>query len=208
MNAISTPLKRKVNKTSFVVPFIQFDWGDYYADTDYLSFEEHGIYWNLLKRYYTTGPFTGDIKNLQRITRCPKNLLNDMQAILDEFFYISEDDECWHHKRCDEEIMRAKGISEVQSTKARKGAAQRKRNSTGQFTSSLPTQAGDLPAIKEEDEEVTSKIKEIEERHKDVINNELRLKLIKEDLEEYEKDKKFQELTRWAEMVRNNNKEH
>lgn len=200
MNAISTPLKRKVNKTSFVVPFIQFDWGDYYADTDYLSFEDHGIYWNLLKRYYTTGPFTDDIKNLQRITRCPKNLLKDMQAILDEFFYISEDDDCWHHKRCDEEIMRAKGVSEVQSIKARKGASKRSRNSTGQFTSHSPTQAGQSPAIK--DEEVKSKNEEIEERHKDVINNELTSNLINEEITQEEEGEYFKERRRLLEAMK------
>lgn len=180
MNTISTTEKRKLTKTSFVVPFTQFDWGDYYSDTDYLSFEEHGIYWNLLKRYYTTGPFSSDIKNLQRITRCPKNQLKDMQEILDEFFYISEEDECWHHKRCDEEIMRAKGVSEVQSQRARKSAAQKKRSPNGQFIANelLPAVAGQLPAIKEEDKEVI--IKEIinkDERYKDLINEQLRQNL-------------------------------
>ena len=61
--------KRKPLKTSFAIPFTQFDWGDYYADTDFLSFEEHGIYWNLLRRYYTTGPFTQDLNDLKRKMR-------------------------------------------------------------------------------------------------------------------------------------------
>ena len=146
--------KRKALKTSFVTPFTQVDWGDYYSDTDYLDFEEHGVYWNLLKRYYTTGPFDNDIKVLQRVTRCPKNKLESMQDILEEFFYLSEEDGCWHHKRCDEEIIRVKGISEVQSRKARKGVSERQRNPlTGQFVSS-PAEAGQSPAIKEEDKEL------------------------------------------------------
>ena len=86
MNQVS---KKKLIKTSFVIPFTQLDWGDYFADTDYLDFEEHGIYWNLLKRYYTTGPFEDDMKILQRVTKCPINKVDDIQIILEEFFFYS-----------------------------------------------------------------------------------------------------------------------
>jgi uncharacterized protein YdaU (DUF1376 family) len=166
--------RKKAAITSFVIPFTQFDWGDYFTDTDYLDFEEHGVYWNLLKRYYTTGPFDNNFKVLQRITRCPRQKLEAMKNILEEFFFLSEDDDCWHHKRCDEEIRKVKKISEVQSRKARKGISERKRNpDNGQFIS-LPAGAGQSPAIKE----VISKNEEIEERYKDVINEEERLRLI------------------------------
>jgi uncharacterized protein YdaU (DUF1376 family) len=185
--------KRKVAKTSFVIPFTQFDWGDYYSDTDYLDFEEHGIYWNLLKRYYTTGPFDNNMKALQRVTRCPQSILESMVTILEEFFFLSEEDGCWHHKRCDEEIIKVKGISEVQSRKARKGISERKRNpDNGQFIS-LPAGAGQSPAIKEEDKEVISKNEEIEERYKDVINKEERLRLINKDIEDEEKARNLEE---------------
>ena len=148
MNQVS---KKKLIKTSFVIPFTQLDWGDYFADTDYLDFEEHGIYWNLLKRYYTTGPFEDDMKILQRLTKCSINKVEAMQTILEEFFFILEEDGCWHHKRCDEEIMRAKGTSKIQSQRARKGAAKQKRSSNGQFTSHelSPAGAGHSPAIKD-----------------------------------------------------------
>jgi uncharacterized protein YdaU (DUF1376 family) len=186
-------IKRKVAKTSFVIPFTQFDWGDYYSDTDYLDFEEHGIYWNLLKRYYTTGPFDNNIKALQRVTRCPQSILESMVTILEEFFFLSEADGCWHHKRCDEEIIKVKGISEVQSKRARKGISERKRNpDTGQFISS-PAGAGQSPAIKEEDKEVISKNEEIEKRYKDVINEEERLRLINKDIEDEEKARNLEE---------------
>lgn len=169
---MSQDFKKKVLKTSFGIPFVQFDLGDYSADTMYLSFEEHGVYWNLLKRYYTTGPFENNMKALQRVTRCPNQKLEAMQNILDEFFYLSEEDGCWHHKRCDEEIMRVKGISEVQSRRARKGISERQRNpSTGQFISA-PAQAGQSPAIKEE--ELISK--DEEERIKEEKMNILREK--------------------------------
>ena len=145
--------KRKVAKTSFVIPFTQFDWGDYFTDTDYLDFEDHGAYWNLIKRYYTTGPFENDMKVLQRVTKCPKNKVELMQSILEEFFFVLEEDGCWHHKRCDEEIIRVKGASEIQSQRARKGIAQKKRSPNGQFISNeaSPAEAGRSPAIKEED---------------------------------------------------------
>jgi uncharacterized protein YdaU (DUF1376 family) len=144
---------KKALKTSFACPFTQFDWGDYSADTDYLTFEEHGVYWNLLKRYYTTGPFDMNLSILLRMTRCPPECLSMVEYVLGEYFYVSDDD-CWHHKRCDEEIMRAKHTSEVQSRKARVGASQRQRNpATGLFLSapSSPATAGYSPAIKKED---------------------------------------------------------
>lgn len=175
-------LKKKILKTSFVTPFTQIDWGDYYSDTDYLNFEEHGVYWNLLKRYYTTGPFENNMKALQRFTRCPNQKLGAMQNILDEFFYLSEDDGCWHHKRCDEEIMRVKGISEVQSKKARKGISQKQRNpSTGKFISS-PAAAGQSPAIKEE--QLISKDEEerIKEDKMNILRDKIRQREINEEL--------------------------
>lgn len=146
-------ISKKVAKTSFVIPFTQIDWGDYYSDTDYLTYEEHGTYWNLLKRYYSTGPFEGDIKILRRMTRCPDAKVEELTNILEEFFFISDEDGCWHHKRCDEEIVRAKGVGKIQSQRARKGMQQKKRDpATGLFTSQTndfsPAQAGDLPAIK------------------------------------------------------------
>lgn len=162
---MSQEFKRKVIKTSFVIPFTQFDWGDYFTDTDYLEFEDHGVYWNLLKRYYTTGPFENDMKLLQRVTKCPKNKVELMRSILEEFFFILEEDGCWHHKRCDEEIIRVKGASEIQSQRARKGAAQKKRSLNGQFVANdlLPATAGQSPAIKEEDVIVKSNKQDIEE---------------------------------------------
>jgi uncharacterized protein YdaU (DUF1376 family) len=124
--------KRKIAKTSFVIPFTPFHWGDYAADTSHLTYEEHGAYWNLLRRYYTTGPFEADLKPLQRFTSCPNERTAELESILSEFFFIS-DDGCWHHKRCDEEIMRVKKTSEVQSKRARQGIESRQRDAEGKF---------------------------------------------------------------------------
>ncbi|MEY3755713.1 MAG: hypothetical protein RLY27_2333 [Pseudomonadota bacterium] len=162
--------KRKVAKTSFVIPFTQFDWGDYFTDTDYLEFEDHGVYWNLLKRYYTTGPFENDMKVLQRVTKCPRNKVELMQSILEEFFFILEGDGCWHHKRCDEEIRKVKGISEIQSRRARKGLSERPRDpSTGLFLAKdvSPAGAGQSPAIKEEDTRIKYERLKEERQRKD-----------------------------------------
>jgi len=185
---MSQELKRKILKTSFVIPFTQFDWGDYFTDTDYLEFEDHGVYWNLLKRYYTTGPFENDMKIIQRVTKCPKNKVELMQSILEEFFFILEEDGCWHHKRCDEEIIRAKGVSEVQSQRARKGVAQKKRSPNGQFISNevLPATAGVSPAIKEED--TRSKYERLKEERQKVDEE--------EDLKRKEYELKIEEAKR------------
>ena len=176
-----TTEKRKIAKTSFVIPFTQFDWGDYYSDTDYLSFEEHGTYWNLMKRYYTTGPFENDIKYLKRVTKCPNKKMEELTNILEEFFFISEDDGCWHHKRCDEEIVRAKGKCEIQSQRARKGMLTKKRDAnTGLFISQNddfhPAAAGGNPAIKIEDEYINIQDKYINNEYS-IINQELRQRM-------------------------------
>ncbi len=176
-----TTEKRKVAKTSFVIPFTQFDWGDYYSDTDYLSFEEHGTYWNLMKRYYTTGPFENDIKHLRRVTKCPDTKVVQLTNILEEFFFISDDDGCWHHKRCDEEIIRAKGKCEIQSQRARKGMLTKKRDAnTGLFVSEdsvyEPAAAGIAPAIKIEDEYTKIEDKYINKEYS-IRNQELRQRI-------------------------------
>jgi uncharacterized protein YdaU (DUF1376 family) len=172
-----TTEKCKIAKTSFVIPFTQFDWGDYYSDTDYLSFEEHGTYWNLMKRYYTTGPFENDIKHLKRVTKCPNRKMEELANILEEFFFIS-DDGCWHHKRCDEEIIRAKGKCEIQSQRARKGMLTKKRDvNTGLFVSENsvfePAAAGSAPAIKIEDEYINIQDKYINNEYS-IRNQDLR----------------------------------
>ena len=82
-------ISKKAAKTSFVIPFTQIDWGDYYSDTDYLTYEEHGTYWNLIKRYYTTGPFENDIKILRRITRCPDAKVEELTNILEAFLLLN-----------------------------------------------------------------------------------------------------------------------
>ena len=167
---MSQEFKRKVIKTSFVIPFTQFDWGDYFTDTDYLDFEDHGVYWNLLKRYYTTGPFENDMKLLQRVTKCPRSKVELMRSILEEFFFILEEDGCWHHKRCDEEIRKVKGISEIQSRRARKGLSERPRDpSTGLFLAKdvSPAGAGQSPAIKEEDTRIKYERLKEERQRKD-----------------------------------------
>lgn len=192
MSDVST---RKLLKTSFAIPFTQFDWGDYYADTDYLTFEEHGIYWNLLRRYYTSGPFHQDLKDLKRKMRCPFDDDTKLLTILEEFFYIAED-ECWHHKRCDEEIMRVKGISIIQSQRARRSVQSRKRDSSGKFIMDdikTPATAGIYPAIKEEDiklriqdeeQELRKTLRiQYEEEYKDETNEDDRERYITQDIE-------------------------
>ena len=186
-------LKKKPIKSSFVVPFTQFDWGDYYSDTDYLDFEEHGVYWNLLRRYYTTGPLENDMRIIQRLTRCPIKKLEMVKAILEDFFHI-EDDGCWHHKRCDEEILRAKGTSEVQSRRARKAVKERSRDpQTGMFLSNdnnkkLPAGAGAAPPIKEED------TKDIKYQEYILREIERERQYEEERIKREEQDQKFEEI--------------
>jgi uncharacterized protein YdaU (DUF1376 family) len=94
------------------------------------------------------------MKSLQRFTRCPNEKLAELEDILNEFFFISIDD-CWHHKRCDEEIMKVKNVSKIQSKKARQGIEVRERDAAGKFATKSkdiidgysPATAGERPAI-------------------------------------------------------------
>jgi uncharacterized protein YdaU (DUF1376 family) len=108
--------------------------------------------------------------------------VDSMQMILEEFFFILEEDGCWHHKRCDEEIARAKGTSEIQSQRARKGVAKQKRSTNGQFTSLelSPAGAGHPPAIKDEDIIIKETI------DKEIINEDLIYKELRQGLDYYE----------------------
>lgn len=97
-----------------------FHVGDYIADTAHLSIEEDIAYRRLLDLYYTSEkPLPNDGKQVARRIRMGQHETL-IDAILEEFFTL-QDDGCWHHSRCDDEIAKYQGFIEA----GKRGAAKR-----------------------------------------------------------------------------------
>lgn len=90
--------------------YVQFHLGDWLAGTALLSPTERGVYMDLLVRYYKEErPIKQE--ECKRIARAyAPNEQEAMQYVLQTFFTL--DDEGYHHSRCDEEIEKAREISE------------------------------------------------------------------------------------------------
>ncbi|HEV2540224.1 MAG TPA: YdaU family protein [Frateuria sp.] len=86
--------------------YFEFHIGDYEKGTAHLTACEDGIYGRLIRRYYDTeAPLPLDLKALQRLVRArTRDEKAAVETVLEEFFQQQEDG--WHHKRCDEEIAR------------------------------------------------------------------------------------------------------
>ena len=80
-------------------------WGDYLADTQHLSTLEHGAYFLLIGRYWTSGkPLLADDEYLARIARLPLRQWLKIRPSLEELFCC--DHGVWRHKRIDHELQK------------------------------------------------------------------------------------------------------
>lgn len=95
--------------------------GDYDGATAHLSWLEDCAYRRLLCLYYRNEcPVPLDIKQACRLVRAASKAERDaVQQVLSEFFEQQQDG--WHHKRCDEEIARF----QEKSHKARESVSKR-----------------------------------------------------------------------------------
>ncbi len=78
--------------------------GDYAEATAHLSLMEHGIYSQLIRKYYAKErPLSADPGVVQRLVGArTKKEREAVNTILKEFFTLEEDG--WHNARCDKEI--------------------------------------------------------------------------------------------------------
>ncbi|UUM20950.1 YdaU family protein [Mycoavidus sp. SF9855] len=78
--------------------------GDYAEATAHLSLIEHGIYSQLIRKYYAKErPIAADPEVVQRLVGArTKKERKAVNTILKEFFTLEEDG--WHNARCDKEI--------------------------------------------------------------------------------------------------------
>ena len=99
--------------------YVQLHLGDWIAATVTLTATERGVYMDLLVRYYKEErPLTEN--ECKRIARAYAPAEHEaMHYVLQEFF--TRDGDVYRHKRCEEEIVKANGVSE----KRKRAAASR-----------------------------------------------------------------------------------
>lgn len=111
------------------LPYMQFYFADYDADTPHLSTLEHGAYFLLIKAYWKGKRALPD--NDRRLAIVAGLSLAEWQEIRPElasFFTIA--DGLWRHKRIEEELQRVSDRTEQARSAGRTGA-QRRWNSAG-----------------------------------------------------------------------------
>ena len=109
--------------------YYPFNVGDYAAHTGHLEPMEDLIYRRLLDAYYLReSPLPADVMVTAKLIRL-RSIADDVEAVLREFFKLTEDG--WRHLRCDREIEKmqdkqAKARDAAQqSVKSRKAKAER-----------------------------------------------------------------------------------
>ena len=122
---------------------------DYDRRTGHLSMLEHGAYRLLLDHYYRTGAALPEkIEHLQRICRAnAKEERLAIQSVIKQYFVLESDG--WHNSRADEEMLKAKDISDKRRDAARKSHKQ---------NDSICSANGDTPTPTTHPEEVSKNL--------------------------------------------------
>lgn len=97
-----------------------FHTGDYESKTAHLSILQDGAYFRLLRQYYRTAkPIPEDVTQIVRISGAHSTEeIEAVSWILREFFQLHADG--WHNKRADEELCKAKKISKMRQSSAKR----------------------------------------------------------------------------------------
>ena len=90
---------------------------DYLADTSRLTLEQHGAYLLLIMDYWRNGAPPDDPVILARIVGASPEQWRAIAPVLHSLFHdeIRGGSKVWAHKRIDEELGRAKGISKIRA---------------------------------------------------------------------------------------------
>lgn len=95
--------------------------GDYLRDTMHLTTQLHGAYMLLLMNYWVRGSaLPDDDAYLARVAGLMANEWQTHRQTLSNFFTIQ--DGCWHHKRVETELAKAKKLKAARSEAGKKGA--------------------------------------------------------------------------------------
>lgn len=105
--------------------------GDYAQKTRHLSMLEHGAYTLLMDYYYSTEkPIPANAPGLHRVCMAFAEEEQDaVQSILKQFFILQDDG--YHNKRIDEEIVKKQEIAENRRKAAEKSHRSRKKPANG-----------------------------------------------------------------------------
>lgn len=131
--------------------------GDYLADTTHLNTLQHGAYVLLIFAYWRRGgPLPADDGQLSSIAKVTLTVWRKMRALIAAFF--AERDGHWHHKRIDQELAKAKRLTDAKSEAGHRGAQKRWQTdgaaiaepSISQWQNDAPLP---LPVPKKEDDE-------------------------------------------------------
>lgn len=113
--------------------YYQHHIGDFIKDTSFLTNEEIGIYLKLIWLYYDTEkPLPNNLFELGMKTATRDNQVV-LEGLLEMFFVLDEENNCWHHNRCDKEIEHYKQQLTTASKAGKASALKRamNKNSTG-----------------------------------------------------------------------------
>jgi uncharacterized protein YdaU (DUF1376 family) len=99
--------------------------GDYLADTQHLTFGEHGIYLLLIMAYWRNGgALPDDDRAFRMITKASPEQWKKLRPRVAFFFDLS-DGEKWRHKRIDAELEKAENITKQRRVAGANGLAKR-----------------------------------------------------------------------------------
>ena len=108
--------------------YYQHHIGDFIKDTSFLTNEEIGIYLKLIWLYYDTEkPLPNNLFELGMKTATRDNQVV-LEGLLEMFFVLDEQNNCWHHNRCDKEIEHYKQQLTTASKAGKASALKRAMN--------------------------------------------------------------------------------
>jgi uncharacterized protein YdaU (DUF1376 family) len=130
---------------------------DYLADTGHLDHEEHGVYVLAIMHYWQTGkPLQANAKQLQSICRCfASDKFEQIWVNVSAFFVLT--DAGWKHERVEQELAKARQLSEKRKESGQKGGKNTQANAKAIATpidtpkvEQLPTQSQSQSQSQEE----------------------------------------------------------
>jgi|GEM_PF-1938577 len=118
--------------------------GDYLADTQHLTRDEHGAYLLLLMTYWRNGgPLADDDRRLAAIVKASSKEWRALRPVLAEFFTVAGG--VWRQKRVEAELSGSIERAEKAVSKAKKGAEARWKQSQEDAPSNAPSNAPSSP---------------------------------------------------------------
>ena len=106
--------------------YYKFNIADWHLATSHLALEEEAVYFKLINFYYDTElPIPKETQSVVRRLRLIGNTAI-VKQVLQEFFVLEDDG--WHHKRCDDEILKYQSKAEINREVGKLGGRPKKIN--------------------------------------------------------------------------------